>query len=57
MDTQNLNDEDLLKDLSIGSLEMDPLKDRNPLVDRTYRTTLKLLLSPLENGLETANKK
>lgn len=41
--------------LDIGSLELDPKTDKNPLIDRAYRVFLKAALNPLTDGTTTAD--
>lgn len=50
----SLLDQHLLEGLEIGSLELEPKIDHNPLLERAYRVFLKIALDPLKESATTA---
>ncbi len=49
-DLGGLTAEDLIKDLELGSLELDPSQDKNPLINRALTVLLQVILDPTQNG-------
>lgn len=52
----DVNRDDLVKMLEIGSVDLTGTSGRNPLRDRALRTLLKIILDPTKRGSEIANK-
>lgn len=49
-EVSELTKEDLIKELEVGSLELEPPKNQNVLLNRLYRTILKISIDPTLRG-------
>ena len=50
------NKDQLLESLELGSLELAPTQDRNPLIERVFRLLLKMALQPTQASPQTMEK-